>query len=148
MSVLTIDEAKLHQKIDHDDEDEDIREKLEASESMVAHYMGRNIYSDQESLESDFNKIQEIQFNAKNEIENLALIFDIDSDNYKNTAAQKQRDLYQKILMILNGIVINSHIRAGILLTFGYLYEVREDIGDLPQAAKNVIQPFRINLGV
>lgn len=148
MSVLTIDEAKLHQKIDHEDDDEDIQEKLDASESMVAHFMGRNVYKDELSLKDDFNKIHDIQLNAKNEIDNLALIFEIDSDIHKNTAVQKQRELNQKILMIVNGIVVNPHIRAGILLTFGYLYEVREDIGDLPQAAKNVIQPFRVNLGV
>lgn len=148
MSVITIEEAKLHQRIDHDDEDLDIQSKLDAVESMVAQFLGRYFYKDETDLKSAFNQIDQIQERFATEQLALQNLIEFDENLYSGLVKQKRRDADRVISMIVNGIVFNSQIRAGILLTFGYLYEIREDIEDLPQAAKNVIQPYRVGLGV
>ena len=148
MSVITIEEAKLHQRIDHDDEDLDIQSKLDAAESMVAQFLGRYFYKDESDLKSAFNQIDQIQERFATEQLALQNLIEFDENLYSGLVKQKRRDAERVISMIVNGIVFNSQIRAGILLTFGYLYEIREDIEDLPQAAKNVIQPYRVGLGV
>lgn len=148
MSVITIEEAKLHQRIDHDDEDLDIQSKLDAAESMVAQFLGRYFYKDESDLTLAFNQIDHIQERFATELLALQNLIEFDESLYSGLVKQKRRDADRVISMIVNGIVFNSQIRAGILLTFGYLYETREDIEDLPQSAKNVIQPYRIGLGV
>lgn len=148
MSVITIEEAKLHQRIDHDDEDLDIQSKLDAAESMVAQFLGRYFYKDESDRSTAFNQIDQISERFKVEQQTLQDLIQYDENLYSGLMKQKQRDAERVISMIVNGIVFNTQIRAGILLTFGYLYEIREDIEDLPQAAKNVIQPYRVGLGV
>lgn len=148
MSVITIEDAKLHQRIDHDDEDLDIQSKLDAAESMVAQFLGRYFYKDETARLSAFNQIEGIQERFATEQQALQNLIEFDESLYSGLVKQKQRDAERVISMTVNGIVFNSQIRAGILLTFGYLYETREDIEDLPQSAKNVIQPYRIGLGV
>lgn len=148
MSVITIEEAKLHQRIDHDDEDLDIQSKLDAAESMVAQFLGRYFYKDESDLTSAFNQIDQIQERFATEQLALQNLIEFDESLYSGLVKQKRRDADRVISMIVNGIIFNSQIRAGILLTFGYLYETREDTEDLPQSAKNVIQPYRIGLGV
>ncbi|WP_180644762.1 head-tail connector protein [Acinetobacter bereziniae] len=148
MSVITIEEAKLHQRIDHDDEDLDIQSKLDAAESMVAQFLGRYFYNDETARLSAFNQIEEIQERFATEQQALQNLIEFDESLYSGLVKQKRRDADSVISMTVNGIIFNSQIRAGILLTFGYLYETREDIEDLPQSAKNVIQPYRIGLGV
>lgn len=148
MSVITIEEAKLHQRIDHDDEDLDIQSKLDAAESMVAQFLGRYFYKDETARVSAFNQIEGIQERFATEQLALQNLIEFDESLYSGLVKQKRRDADSVISMTVNGIVFNSQIRAGILLTFGYLYETREDIEDLPQSAKNVIQPYRIGLGV
>ena len=148
MSVITIEEAKLHQRIDHDDEDLDIQSKLDAAESMVAQFLGRYFYKDESDRSTAFNQIDQIQERFATEQLTLQSLIKFDENLYSGLVKQKRRDADRVMSMIINGIVFNSQIRAGILLTFGYLYETREDIEDLPQAAKNVIQPYRVGLGV
>lgn len=148
MSVITIEDAKLHQRIDHDDEDLDIQSKLDAAESMVAQFLGRYFYKDETARLSAFNQIEGIQERFATEQLALQNLIKFDENLYSGLMKQKRRDADRVMSMIVNGIVFNSQIRAGILLTFGYLYETREDIDDLPQAAKNVIQPYRVGLGV
>ncbi|MFU8927556.1 head-tail connector protein [Acinetobacter puyangensis] len=149
MSVLTIDEAKAQSRIDDDADDVLIQGKLDAAESMAAQFMGRYVYANDADLIAGLDQVKTILENAKSESQ--ALIDGVSDDDkplYQGIADQKLYDARRHALMISNGKVINPHISAGILLIFGYLYENREDDGDLPQAAKNVLQPYRVNLGV
>ncbi|OTG85823.1 hypothetical protein B9T31_09510 [Acinetobacter sp. ANC 4558] len=148
MSVLTIEDAKLHQKIDHDDEDSDIQSKLDAAELMVAQFIGRYFYPDQNALNTAFDQIDLIQQRFETEYQKLLDKSESNSKLYEKLAKQKKYDNDRQISMIVNGLVINPLIRAGVLLTFGYFYETREDFEDLPQSVKNVVQPFRVDLGV
>lgn len=50
-------------------------------------------------------------------------------------------------------MVVNSLIRAGILLVLGHLYENREDVitgtaADLPQGSRSLLAPYRVGMGV
>lgn len=148
MSVLTIEDAKLHQRIDHDDEDSDIQSKLDAAETMVAQFIGRSFYQDHNSLEDALDQIDFIQQEFEMKYQKLLDKKHSNPQLYERLAKQKKYDNEHQISMISNGIVINPLIRIGVLLSFGYLYETREDFEDLPQTVKNVVQPYRINWGV
>lgn len=152
MSVLTINEAKSHQKID-DDDDSEIQRKLESAELMAARFMGRYFYASDADKIAGYEEVASILNEAKIKATQLEL-------NANNSTEQEERDFYleqaKKIrresrteaAMRINGVVINPVIRAGVLLTFGYLYETREASKDLPVSAQNTLFPFRINLGV
>ncbi|HFG4486345.1 head-tail connector protein [Acinetobacter baumannii] len=152
MSVLTISEAKSHQKID-DDDDSEIQRKLESAELMAARFMGRYFYASDADKIAGYEEVASILNEAKIKATQLEL-------NANNSTEQEERDFYleqakqirresrTEAAMRINGVVINPVIRAGVLLTFGFLYETREASKDLPVSAQNTLFPFRINLGV
>jgi hypothetical protein len=50
-------------------------------------------------------------------------------------------------------MVVNSLVRAGILLILGHLYANREDViagtaTDLPQGSRSLLAPYRVGMGV
>ncbi|HIN56167.1 MAG TPA: phage gp6-like head-tail connector protein [Acinetobacter pittii] len=152
MSVLTISEAKSHQKID-DDDDSEIERKLESAELMAARFMGRYFYASDADKIAGYEEVASILNEAKIKANQL-------EENSKNASDEEERDFYleqakqirresrTEAAMRINGVVINPVIRAGVLLTFGYLYEIREATNELPVSAQNTLFPFRINLGV
>lgn len=152
MSVLTISEAKSHQKID-DDDDSEIQRKLESAELMAARFMGRYFYANDADKIAGYEEVASILNEAKIKANHL-------EENSKNASDEEERDFYleqakqirresrTEAAMRINGVVINPVIRAGVLLTFGYLYETREATNELPVSAQNTLFPFRINLGV
>lgn len=149
MSVLTVDDAKAQSRIDFDDDDSLVQSKLDAAESMAVQFMGRYFYKDQADLSTAIQSVPDILAQAKADADNMIATATGDTKCFfENAAVNLKRDANKEANMRINGIVLNPQIAAGVLLIFGYLYETREDVDDLPQAAKNVLQPFRVNLGV
>ncbi|MDD9317866.1 head-tail connector protein [Acinetobacter lactucae] len=152
MSVLTISEAKSHQKID-DDDDSEIQRKLESAELMAARFMGRYFYANDADKIAGYEEVASILNEAKTKAAQLEESANNSSDQderdfYLEQAKQIRRESRTEAAMRINGVLINPLIRAGVLLTFGYLYESREATKELPVSAENTLFPFRINLGV
>lgn len=109
MSIITLSVAKLHLRVDANDEDTTIQLYLDAAEESAANYLNRNIYADESAQGSD-----------------------------------------------LDGLVINSAVKAAILLQCGHLYANRESVSqqagnymvELPLGVKFLLDPYRLELGV
>jgi len=50
MSLITLDEAKLHLRIDHDFDDADIQLKLDAAEEQAINFLERQVYATDDEL--------------------------------------------------------------------------------------------------
>ena len=109
MSIISLSVAKLHLRVDGNDEDTTIQLYLDAAEQMAADYLNRNIYATTGDQGSD-----------------------------------------------LDGLVVNSAVKAAILLQCGHLYANRESVSqqpgnymiELPMGTKFLLDPYRLELGV
>lgn len=50
MSMITLDEAKLHLRIDHDFDDQDIQLKLDTAEEQAIDFLERQVYASEDEL--------------------------------------------------------------------------------------------------
>lgn len=50
MSMITLDEAKLHLRIDHNFDDSDIQLKLDAAEEQAINFLERKVYATEDDL--------------------------------------------------------------------------------------------------
>lgn len=109
--MITLEQAKLHQRIDSNDDDALIALLLSAAIQHCRQYLNRPLYA----------------------------------DNAAQAAAVAAGET--------DGMVITDDIRAAMLLTFGFLYERREDVGRsdaaaLPVNACWLLDKYRKTAGV
>lgn len=52
MSLITLNEAKLHLRVDHDYDDSDIQLKLDAAEEQAINFLERKVYATADDLNS------------------------------------------------------------------------------------------------
>lgn len=159
MTFLTLDQAKAHLNVFVADEDADITLKLDAAERSAVEYLNRNVYASQEALTaaiadapaalSAATASYEAAMTAAELVENKVergMAEFAAKENYEN-AIRAARWTHQ-------GIVVNSGIKIGVLLTLGSLYANRENevvgatVAELPQNARSHLRPYRASRGV
>jgi hypothetical protein len=162
MSVIDIEVALRHQRID-DDADEQLRAdaqiKLNAAELTAMRFMSRNVYANANDLAAARATVPALHVAASDAYD--AAIADADAitnDAYKavltDAAEQIYSDAKAEISAIAMGMVINDQIVGAIMLIFGHLYENREDVvaglslAQLPKGAEYLLQTYRVWLGV
>lgn len=157
MTMISMDAAKLHLRVVGNDEDADIELKLEAAEQSAVSYLNRNVYPDQVSLDTAiaaapaaFAAARQAQLAATAA---AALLTDHDERSMAQLAvAERWSGACLESIHTHRGIVINSAIKAAILLILGHLYENREDVvvglsvAQLPLSATSLLRPHRIGV--
>jgi hypothetical protein len=146
--------AKLHLRVDTTDEDTLIAMWIGVAAQQVAEFMNRYVYETQEDLDAAIAAAPAalaaatVVYDAAIEAAD-ALEEEVESDaatKYAEEAyalAQTVSDMTQR------GMVANESIKAAVLLTTGNLYEHRgTDADELPKAARSLLRPYRVAMGV
>jgi hypothetical protein len=155
MPLITTTTAKLHLRVDTSDEDELIMIWIGTAEQQVAQFLNRNVYADQGALDTAVAGAPADLATATTAYEAAieaaeAMEEGVDKDaavKYAEEAyalAQTASDMAQR------GMVVNDTVKAALLLAVGNLYENRGDVAadGLPAAARSLLQPYRVGMGV
>jgi hypothetical protein len=157
MSVIPIQDALDHQRIDSEDGIADAQRKLDAAEDAAMQFLNRNFYATDAALAQAQALILQRHDAA---VATRDAAFDVahsvaDAD-YKQLLMNAAESVFcqtkAQIGQTILGIVINPSIHAAVMLTFGHLFENREDVGasmvELPKGAHHLLWPYRVDLGV
>ena len=159
MTLVSMPVAKTHLRAVGDDEDADIELKLEAAEQSAVSYLNRAVYVDQDALESAVVAAPALFSSARQAYDAALSAGRQVEDPFERTmaltaAAERFLEASTSSTMVHRGMVINSAIRAAILLTLGHLYENREDVvvglsvAEMPLSAKALLRPHRVGVGL
>lgn len=157
MTMISVEVAKSHLRVVGNDEDADIELKLEAAEQSAVSYLNRNVYPDQAVLDAAIEAAPVAFAAARHEqlaaMAAAALMTDCDERAMAQLAAAERWSTARLTSIHTHrGIVINSTIKAAILLIVGHLYENREDVvvglsvAQLPLSATSLLRPHRIGV--
>lgn len=154
MSLITLQQAKLHLRVDGSDEDALILAYIGAAESMVVSLLDRNVYATEIDLKSA-------------SVFSVPVDLSTSIDDY-NGATAAARGIADQVLRaeairaadialeqaklrarkVQDGIVMNDAIRSAALLIIGHLYANREDVvagpaTKIPNGAEWLLQPYK-----
>lgn len=148
MSIVTLADAKLHLRVEGDDENTLIQSLLNAAETLTAQFMGRSIYADAGALATARAGVPSALAAATTAYVNAVNAADTLGSDVEVEIALAAADLdYQKAQtsarMTHAGVVINDLIKAAVLLTVGALFADRE-AAEPPKAAQHLLQPHKL----
>ena len=155
MSFVTLEEAKLHLRVDGTDEDSLIGLYINAAEQAAIKAMDRGVYADNTAVQTAMTAAPAAltAATAAKEAAVTAAEALTDADE-KAAALQAAENAYTRALVayrqVFDGIVVNDQIKAAVLLTVGHLYANREDVvvgvsvTALPAGVDCLLQPFKV----
>ena len=155
MSFVTLEEAKLHLRVDGTDEDSLIGLYINAAEQAAIKAMDRGVYADNTAVQTAMTAAPAAltAATAAKEAAVTAAEALTDADE-KAAALQAAENAYLRAKVAYrqacDGIVVNDQIKAAVLLIVGHLYANREDVvvgasvSALPNGADHLLQPFKV----
>ena len=155
MSFVTLEEAKLHLRVDGIDENSLIDLYINAAEQAAIKALDRGVYADNTALQTAMTAATAALTAATAAKEAAATAAEALTDaDEKAAALQAAENAYMRALVayrqVFDGIVVNDQIKAAVLLTVGHLYAHREDavvgasVSALPNGADHLLQPFKV----
>lgn len=157
MGVIALQRALDHERIDTPEDAGDVQAKLNAAESYAMQFLNRNFYASEADLMAEYAILPARHLAATEKRDALLSQAESVADaEYRqvliNAAWQQFKDATAASNAILLGMVITPDIEAAVLMTFGHLFENREDVGaamaELPKGATHLLWPYRVDLGV
>ena len=156
MSIIDLTTAKLHLRVDADVTVEDalIQAQLDAAEAHAAHYLKRNLYATTDALNTARDGVGTALSAATTAyVTAVEAAEAIDVEVERSFALTTAEDAYQTAQAdarrVMQGMVVNDQIQAGVLLILGHLYANREtttpqSMAELPMGAIHLLQPLRV----
>ena len=155
MSFVTLAEAKLHLRVDGNDEDALIGLYINAAEQAAIKALDRGVYADGTALQTAMAAAPAALTTATAAYTAAVTAADAMTDSTEQAAAlQVAETAYMRALVayrqVFDGIVVNDQIKSAVLLIVGHLYSNREDavvgasVSALPNGADHLLQPFKV----
>lgn len=155
MSFVTLDEARLHLRVDCHDEDALIWLYISAAEQAAINALDRGVYADSTELQTAMAAAPAALAAATAAKDSAVAAAEALTDADEKAAALKAAEnAYTRALVayrqVLDGIVVNDQIKAAVLLTVGHLYVHRADavvgasVSALPNGADHLLQPYKV----
>lgn len=157
--LTSLPTAKLHLRVDGTEEDTLLAVYIGAAEASAAEFLNRAVFADQTALDAAVAAVNAALVAAGTAYETALTAAAAITDEVARTAAEAYaEDVYARAQTAAAetraGMVINSAVQAAILLTLGHLYANREEVvvgasvAQLPQGARQLLQPYRVGLGI
>lgn len=155
MSLVTLESAKLHLRVDSSDEDALIAVYITAAEQSAVSLLDRGVYVDGTALTA-------AKAAAPGALETASAAYDaaIEAAQAMTDAAlqaaatQTAENAWLKACVThrqaMDGMVVNEAIKAAVLLIVGHLFANREDVvagvsvSQLPNGAEWLLQPYKV----
>ena len=155
MSLVTLESAKLHLRVDSSDEDALIAVYITAAEQSAVSLLDRGVYVDGTTLTA-------AKAAAPGALETACAAYEaaIEAAQAMTDAAlqaaatQTAENEWLKACVThrqtMDGMVVNEAIRAAVLLIVGHLFANREDVvagvsvAQLPNGAEWLLQPYKV----
>ena len=155
MSFVTLAEAKLHLRVDGNDEDALIGLYINAAEQAAIKALDRGVYADGTALQTAMAAAPAALTTATAAYTAAVTAADAMTDSTEQAAAlQVAETAYMRAQVayrqVFDGILVNDQIKAAVLLTVGSLYAQREDVvvgasvAALPNGADYLLQPYKV----
>lgn len=155
MSLVTLESAKLHLRVDSADEDALIGVYITAAEQMAIALLDRGVYADGTALGVAKAAAPGELDTAIAACASAIAAADALADEAAKAASIQTagNDLLRAQVAhrhAMDGMVVNEAIKAAVLLTVGHLYAHREDVvvgasvATLPNGADYLLQPYKV----
>lgn len=159
MTIITIEEARHHLRVEPDYPQEQVLPYLEGAEALAQQFLNRRVFASQAELDGARQAMPaalEAAALARDQaIANAAELTDCAARDMLKALAN---DAYSAVLAeqrrIALGMVITPNVKSAVLLTLGHLYDNRETVvvgtisTDLDMGAYTLLWPSRVGLGV
>ena len=153
--LTTIENAKLHLRVDSADEDALIGVYITAAEQMAIALLDRGVYADGPALGvAKAAAPGELTAATTTYTSAIAAARSLEDATEQAAATQAAEYAYLRAKVAyrqtMDGIVVNDTIRAAVLLIVGHLYANREDVvagasvAALPNGADYLLQPYKV----
>jgi hypothetical protein len=153
--LITATLAKLHLRVDGTTEDDLITIWIATAEQQVAQFLNRNVYADQGTLDAAVTAAPTALATATTAYDAAIVAADAMEEGVDKDAAVKYAEEAYALAqtasdMAQRGMVVNDTVKAALLLAVGNLYENRGDVAadGLPAAARSLLHPYRVGMGV
>lgn len=155
MSFVSLDEAKIHLRVDGTDEDELIAVYITAAEQSAMSLLDRGVYAGGTALGAARAAAPaELAAATATYTAAIAAAQALADTTEQAAATQAAEYAYLRAQVAyrqaMDGIVVNDVIKSAVLLTVGSLYAQREDVvvgasvAALPNGADHLLQPFKV----
>ena len=152
MSIISIDVAREHLRLEPDYPAQQVQPYLDAAEGAARQFLNRRIFADQAAKDAAVAAIDLVA--AKQALDAAIKAAEAMTDPAaKQSATEYARYMYRQALSeadeTFHGVLMNPQIQAGILLIAAHLFEHRGDAqAAIPEAAYMLLHPYREGLGV
>lgn len=154
MTIVTLDQARAHVREEADYPEAQILPSLKGAEDAAQAYLNRAVYADAAALDTARASYASDMALAKSEYDAAIAAAEALTDEAQKAAALELAAVeYEEAKAdagrALHGMVVNDSIIAAILLTFGHLFDNREDVVvgasavELPMGARSLLRPYR-----
>lgn len=161
MSIITLEAAKAHLRVDGTDEDALIEVYLDAAEQSSIDYIERNLYETAGDLEDAIAAVPDAMAAATEAYEAAVTAAEAIEDDVERALALRRADrvyadAQTAAARTYDGLVMTQAIRSAVLLLVGHLYQNRSavvdagraQVAEAPLAVRWLLDPHRSNLGV
>lgn len=152
MSIIDIDVARAHLRLEPDYPAQQVQPYLDAAEDAAMRFLNRRIFADQAAKDAAVAAIDLVA--AKQALDDAVEAAEALTDPAaKQAAIEHARYVYRQALSeadeTFRGVLMNPQIQAGVLLIAAHLFERRGDAqAAIPEAAYMLLHPYREGLGV
>ncbi|AOV02758.1 head-tail connector protein [Delftia tsuruhatensis] len=159
MTIISIEEARHHLRVEPDYPAEQVLPYLEGAESLAQRYLNRRVYADQAELDAARQSmVAALQTAAEARDDALEAARQVADCVAREMLTRQARSIYADAVAeqrrVARGMVIEPHVRNGILLILGHLDENREtvargiSVAELPMGAIYFLRPSRVDWGI
>lgn len=159
MTIITIEEARHHLRVEPDYPQEQVLPYLEGAETLAQQFLNRRVFASQAELDDARQAMPAVlEAAALARDQAIADVAELTDCAARDMLKAQAHEVYSAVLAeqrrIVLGMVITPNVKSAVLLALGHLYASREAVvvgaipADLDIGVYTLLWPSRVGLGV